>query len=134
MDEKQNIEWKQNWRDDYLKWVCGFTNSQGGKIYIGKNDKGNVSGLDNYQKLMMEDLPNKIRDLLGIFVEVNLHEENEKRYIEIIVPKYQVPISYRGKYYIRAGSTIQELNPKLSLTNDNFGFNMEGDYFRIANS
>jgi len=40
---------------------------------------------------------------------VNLHEENEKRYIEIIVPKYQVPISYRGKYYIRAGSTIQEL-------------------------
>ena len=108
MDEKQNIEWKENWRDEYLKWVCGFANSQGGKIFIGKDNEGNVSGLDNYQKLL-EDLPNKIRDLLGVFVEVNLYEEDGKRYIEIIVPKYQVPIAYRGKYYIRSGSTKQEL-------------------------
>jgi ATP-dependent DNA helicase RecG len=108
MDEKQNIEWKENWRDDYLKWVCGFANSQGGTIFIGKDDAGNVSGLDNYQKLL-EDLPNKIRDSLGIFVDVNLHEKDGNRFIEIIVPKYQVPIAYRGKYYIRSGSTKQEL-------------------------
>ena len=108
MDEKQNIEWKVNWRNEYLKWVCGFANSRGGTIFIGKDDEGNVSGLNNYQKLL-EDLPNKIRDLLGIFVEVNLHEENGKKYIEIIVPTYQVPIAYRGKHYIRSGSTIQEL-------------------------
>lgn len=108
MDEKQNIEWKESWRDEYLKWVCGFANSKGGKIYIGRDDEGNVTGLDNYRKLL-EDLPNKIRDLLGIFVEVNLQQESGKKYIEIIVPRYQVPISFRGKYYIRSGSTKQEL-------------------------
>ena len=42
--ESQNIEWKENWRDEYLKWICGFANAQGGRIYIGKNDKGLVVG------------------------------------------------------------------------------------------
>ena len=38
MSESQNIEWKQAWHEDYLKWVCGFANAVGGTIYIGKND------------------------------------------------------------------------------------------------
>jgi flagellar P-ring protein precursor FlgI len=37
MPETQNIEWKQTWRDEYLKWICGFANAQGGTIVIGKN-------------------------------------------------------------------------------------------------
>ena len=24
MNENQNIEWKRSWRDEYLKWICGF--------------------------------------------------------------------------------------------------------------
>lgn len=35
MSESQNIEYKESWRDEYLKWVCGFANAQGGTIYIG---------------------------------------------------------------------------------------------------
>jgi ATP-dependent DNA helicase RecG len=45
--ESQNIEWKQAWHDDYLKWICGFANAQGGRIFIGKDDAGNVTGLKN---------------------------------------------------------------------------------------
>lgn len=47
MPEQQNIEYKQSWNDDYLKWVCGFANAQGGTIYIGKNDDGKVVGVAN---------------------------------------------------------------------------------------
>ena len=57
----------------------------------------------------MEDLPNKFRDILGVYAEVNLQNENGKHYLEIIVPRYDVPISVRGKYYVRTGSTLQEL-------------------------
>ena len=39
MSENQNIEYKESWRDEYLKCICGFANAQGGKIFIGKNDK-----------------------------------------------------------------------------------------------
>ena len=42
MSESPNIEWKESWRDEYLKWICGFANAQGGKIYIGMNDDATI--------------------------------------------------------------------------------------------
>ena len=108
MKENQIIEWKESWRDEYIKWVCGFANAQGGLLVIGKNDDGKVVGLANARKLL-EDLPNKIRDLLGIMVDVNLRTAKEKEYIEISVDAYPSPISYKGQYHYRSGSTKQEL-------------------------
>ncbi len=106
--ESQNIEYKSNWRDEYLKWICGFANANGGKLFVGIDDDGNVTGIDNYQKLL-EQLPNKLKDILGVFADVNLHSENNKHFIEVSVSRYDVPISLRGKFYIRTGSTLQEL-------------------------
>lgn len=40
MPEKQNIEYKRSWHDDYLKWVCGFANAVGGKITLGRTIMG----------------------------------------------------------------------------------------------
>lgn len=108
MPEQQNIAYKSAWHEDYLKWVCGFANAQGGVIYIGKNDNGDVVGLEGYRRLM-DDIPNKIRNAMGIIVEVNLHEEAGKHLIEIITYPYSLPISLRGRYYYRSGSTKQEL-------------------------
>ena len=108
MAESQNIEYKESWRDEYLKWVCGFANAQGGKIYIGCNDDGNVVGINNSKKLL-EDIPNKVRDAMGIIVGVNLLTEDGKEYVEIDVPSYPVGISCKGVYYYRSGSTKQVL-------------------------
>ncbi len=108
MSEQQNIEYKTNWHDDCLKWICGFANSNGGTLYIGKDDNGNAVDAADYKKLM-EDLPNKIRDVLGVMAEVNLLQDNGRHYIEIIIPPYSVPISFRGRYYYRSGTTKQEL-------------------------
>ena len=52
MLESQHIEYKSNWRDEYLKWVCGFANANGGKLYIGIDDTGMVTGIDNHYELM----------------------------------------------------------------------------------
>ena len=108
MAESQNVEYKESWRDEYLKWVCGFANAQGGKIYIGCDDNGNVVGINNSKKLL-EDIPNKVRDAMGIIVGVNLLAEDGKEYIEIDVPSYPVGISCKGVYHYRSGSTKQVL-------------------------
>ena len=108
MPEQQNIEYKTSWRDEYLKWICGFANAQGGKIFLGMDDNGKVTGLDDYKKLM-EDIPNKTVTHLGLVVDVNLHRKAGKHYIEINVPASTVPISYHGIYHYRSGSTKQEL-------------------------
>ena len=34
MSESQNIEWKESWRDEYLKWVCDFANAQGDGLWL----------------------------------------------------------------------------------------------------
>lgn len=108
MPETQNIEYKESWRDEYLKWICGFANAQGGTIYIGKNDAGEVCGVENSKKLM-EDIPNKIRNTLGIVADVNLHYTENGEYIEIVVEPQPYPISYYGEYHYRSGSTKQQL-------------------------
>ena len=108
MAENQNTEWKESWRDEYLKWICGFANAQGGRIYIGCNDDGKVVGVVDSKKLL-EDIPNKITQSLGIVADVNLLTENGLEYIEIVVPAYTTGITYKGVYHYRSGSTKQVL-------------------------
>ena len=108
MSEKQNIEYKRIWKDEYLKWICGYANAQGGRLYIGKDDNGKVVGVNDSKKLL-EDIPNKVRDVLGILVDVNLYETDEGNYIEIVVEPYPYAVNYKGHYFYRSGSTRQEL-------------------------
>src|SRR5690606_3648696 len=108
MTEHQNIEYKISWRDEYLKWICGFANANGGKLYIGIDDNGNITGLEDYKKLM-DDIPNKTVNYLGLVVDVNLHKKDGKHYIEIDIPVSTVPVSFHGAYHYRSRSTKQEL-------------------------
>lgn len=106
--ESQTIEYKESWHDEYLKWICGFANAQGGILYIGVNDSKQVAGVKNAKKLL-EDIPNMVKDKIGIIIDVNLLESGHKEYLQIVVPSSLYPISLRGKYYYRTGSTMQEL-------------------------
>ena len=106
--ESQTVEYKQNWYNEYLKVVSAFANSGGGVLYIGLDDQGKSIGLKNVKK-MLEDIPNTIRNKLGIIPSVEL---DKKDIIKVTVAPYSVPISYNGKYYLRSGSTVQELQGK----------------------
>ena len=106
--ESHNTEFKQTWKDEYIKWISAFANGAGGTLYIGVADNGVIVGIESTAKLL-EDIPNKIRDILGITVDVNLKSSNNKDYLEIITDKYPYPISYKGSYYYRSGSITQEL-------------------------
>lgn len=106
-NENQNTEYKRIWKDEYLKWVSGFANAQGGKIYIGIDDDMTVIGVDNLHK-QLEDIPNKIISNTGVFPETNHLEIEGKDVIEIVIEPCGMPISYRGVYYYRSGATKQE--------------------------
>ena len=106
--ETQNIEYKESWRDEYLKWICGFANAQGGTLYIGKNDKGEIVGVNNAKRLL-EDIPNKVKNALGIIVGVNLMTEDGKKYIRIETEPCGFPLNYKGEYFVRSGATLQML-------------------------
>lgn len=108
MKENQITEWKESWRDEYLKWICGYANAQGGTLFIGKDDNGIPVGLVNPHQLI-ETIPNKIRNSMGIIADVNMRRQQDKDYVAITVGAYPFPVSYRGKYYFRSGATLQLL-------------------------
>lgn len=108
MSEKQNIEWKASWRDEWLKWICGFANAHGGTLIIGKDDHGTTVGVNNHEELL-KLIPDKIKSYLLLVCDVNLLPEDGRQVIEIVVEEQSMPISYEGKYYYRAGATNREL-------------------------
>ena len=59
--ENQDTEFKESWRDEYLKWICAFANTHGGVLYVGVDDEGTICGVKDSHKLS-EDIPNKPLD------------------------------------------------------------------------
>jgi len=106
--ESQTTEFKPNWRDEYLKTICAFANTEGGKLIIGVNDKGDPLGLKNAKKLL-EDIPNKAKNKLGIIPSVKVERREDKETISIEIKHSSVLISYDGKFYVRSGSTTHQL-------------------------
>jgi len=113
--ETQNIEYKPSWRDEYFKVIVAFANKDGGELIIGVDDNGNPIGVKKSKKLL-EDIPNKIRNKLGIIPSVKIEKVKGKDIIHIFINPSSVSISHNGKYYIRSGSNNFELKGE-ELTN-----------------
>ncbi len=108
VSESKNIERKRSWRDEHLKWICGFANAQGGVLEIGKNDRGEVVGVPGVRRLLKE-IPGNVRSLLGIAVGINLKSESAGEYIEVVVEPHPHPVSYMGEFHYCRGRTKQVL-------------------------
>lgn len=57
--ETESVELKRTLNKDFAKEVVAFLNTRNGTIYVGVDDKGNVTGVDNVDKTMRE-----IRDII----------------------------------------------------------------------
>lgn len=61
--ESERIEYKSQMIDDIYKEVIAFANTDGGVIYLGIDDKGNLVGIDNVDETYTR-LTNGIRDAI----------------------------------------------------------------------
>lgn len=84
--ENQNIEHKRIWKDEYLKWVSGFANAHGGKIYIGIDD----ADLLNQDEIMgnLIQMTDKIMQILSDKYLIRpIHYEGFHRKEPLEIPK-----------------------------------------------
>ena len=108
-EENQTVEYKESWHDEYLKWICGYANAQGGTLYVGIEDgTKRVVGVRNAIKLL-EDIPNSIRNTLGIVADVVSIKRDGKDVVRIRVKPSAFPVSCRGGYFYRTGSVKMQL-------------------------
>ena len=81
MKENQHTEFKESWHDEYTRYISAFCNTEGGVLYIGIDDKGEVVGIEQPKKLI-EKLPNFIAQKTGIMPLIHLKERAGKEYLE----------------------------------------------------
>ncbi|MCL2148911.1 MAG: putative DNA binding domain-containing protein [Methanomassiliicoccaceae archaeon] len=113
--ESETEEWKESWRNDWLKSIAAFASQEGGTMIIGKDDKGNILGVPNSEKLLAE-IPNTIRNKLGIVPFVKEEHIDGKTCVIITIKKEGRLIDLEGRFYRRSGSTThmitgEELRP-----------------------
>ncbi|MDY4611951.1 MAG: putative DNA binding domain-containing protein [Sphaerochaetaceae bacterium] len=108
MKENQTTEFKSKLNDKCFRTCCAFANTDGGKLYLGYDDDGNLTGLVD-TKDSITDLPNTLRNKLDLYVSIYACSQDGKDYVEITIPKVDHPIFYEGKIYVRVGSTNQLL-------------------------
>lgn len=124
--EDRRNEFKIKLTDDFEKEVIAFLNTDGGNIFIGIDDKGNVKDNIGNIDLLQRTIKDRIKDnispsTLGLF-DVIVNTINEKKYIQIIVAKgCEKPYYIKGmgmtpeSCFIRIGSSIQSMNMETIL-------------------
>ena len=95
--ESPNVERKSSWRDEHLECICEFAHGQGGVLDIGRNDRGEVVGVDDILRLL-EEIPNRVQSLLGIVVNVDLRSDCGQDYLRIVVPSHPAQVSHRKEF------------------------------------
>ncbi len=98
--------------ESIAKELVAFLNFEGGSLYIGVSDNGEIIGVDNddYEEWVMDICRNNINpQVIPVYEEIKI--DNQKKLIKITVTKgTQKPYSLanNNKYYIRVGSTSRE--------------------------
>ena len=134
--ESEHVEYKSQMIDDIYKEVIAFANTDGGVIYIGIDDHGNVTGIDNVDETYTR-LTNGIRDAIHpdvtMFVRYIL-QDNKVIRIEVSEGSYK-PYYLKSKgikpagVYVRQGTSSVQASPEQirQMIKESDGDNFEDD-------
>lgn len=117
-------EFKVKLTDKFEEEVISFLNANGGNIYIGVNDKGNIIGINSNIDLLQRTIKDRIKDnimpsTLGLYDVIVLEKDN-KKYIKVIIARgNERPYYLKGmgmtpdSCFIRVGSSIQSMTNEM---------------------
>lgn len=117
-------EFKVKLTDKFEEEVISFLNTNGGNIYIGVNDKGDIIGINGNIDLLQRTIKDRIKDnimpsTLGLYDVIVLEKDN-KKYIKVIIAKgNERPYYLKGmgmtpdSCFIRVGSSIQSMSSEM---------------------
>lgn len=115
IQESETVELKEIYTSDLKKEVVAFANTNGGTIYIGVQDDGEIIGLENADFVMQQisnAVINGIRPDASMFTSIELVKENHKSLVRIVVQqgtKKPYYLSDKGLkpsgVYVRSGTS-----------------------------
>ena len=111
--ESQTVEFKNSFQKEVIETVVAFANTKGGKIFIGVDNNGEITGVA-YRKETLKDWVNQIKlnTQPSILVDIEEYEIEGKNIAVIDVKEYPLrPIAFKNRYYKR----IKNSNHLMSL-------------------
>ena len=126
MRETRTTEFKETITNTFLKTVSAFSNYDGGEIFFGIDDNGNIKGLLDVKQACL-DIENKINDSITPQPDYTLELQNNDRTIRLVVKSgLQKPYLYKSKAYKRNDTATIEVDTlelsRLILTGKNIRF------------
>lgn len=113
--ENQYIDFKQEYTDKILSTICAFANSEGGSVYVGITDEGEIIGIKEKWDRLRLRVENAMSARMRGHVKVNylpytMSTDEDKTVLEIRVEEANdKPIAIRDgekeKYYLRRDGT-----------------------------
>lgn len=117
-------EFKVKLTDKFEEEVISFLNTNGGNVYIGVNDLGNIVGVNGNIDLLQRTIKDRIKDnimpsTLGLYDVIVLEKDNQK-YIKVIIARgNERPYYLKGmgmtpdSCFVRIGSSIQSMSNEM---------------------
>ena len=88
--ESEIIELKREYTEDIRKEIIAFANTNGGTIYVGVDDNGDIVGIDDCDALMLK-IGNLVRDSIKPDITAFIHYDNlvehDKNILKITVQR-----------------------------------------------
>ena len=115
LNENETVELKENYTPDLKKEIVAFANTNGGTIYIGVQDSGDIIGVEDAD-FVAQQIANSLRDSIKpdvrMFTYIELLEEDKKKLIKLTISqgtKKPYYLSDKGLkptgVYVRSGTT-----------------------------
>ena len=126
MRETRTTEFKEKITNTFLKTVSAFSNYDGGEIFFGIDDNGNITGVSDVKQACL-DIENKINDSITPQPDYKLELQNNDKTIKLTVKSgLQKPYLYKSKAYKRNDTATIEVDTlelsRLILEGKNISF------------
>ena len=91
--DPSHVERKSSWRDEHLECICGLANGRGGVLEIGREVRREAIGVTDLLRLA-DEIPDKVRSVLSIVVNVHVRSDRGRDYLRIVVPPHPERVSH----------------------------------------
>ncbi|HPF01396.1 MAG TPA: putative DNA binding domain-containing protein [Bacteroidales bacterium] len=101
--ESEILELKSSFTKDVILTIVAFSNTKGGTIIIGCNDKREITGVDLSDE-SIQKWTNEIKQNTepAVFPSFEVFKVDGKSIVTIIVDEFPIkPVSYRNRFYCR---------------------------------
>ena len=109
MHETKKLEFKETITNTFLKTVSAFSNYDGGEIFFGIDDNGNVKGMPNVRQSCL-DIENKINDSISPQPDYTLEKQSDNTIKLTVKGGVQKPYLYKSKAYKRNDTATIEVD------------------------